>query len=115
MLFNGKIYIYTVKNVVQGKKQQKTNILRPLILKMSGAWLQQHKGCTCKKVDDEDKLDGVAICDSIGREQKNEIVDIWTKGEDTTENKSRRFRTSFKGIAILKNLKTARQTKTEAL
>lgn len=27
-----------------------------------------------KRVDDEDKLDGVAICDSIGREQKSVLI-----------------------------------------
>ena len=27
-----------------------------------------------KRVDDEDKLDGVAICDSIGREQKSVVI-----------------------------------------
>ena len=32
-----------------------------------------------------------------------DIVDVWTRGEDTTENQSRRFRTDFKGIAILKH------------
>lgn len=40
---------------------------------------------------------------SLVKPNDNEIVDIWTGKEDTTENKSRRLRTRFKGIAILKN------------
>lgn len=33
----------------------------------------------------------------------SEIVEIWTDGEDTTENKSKRLRTWLGGIAILRN------------
>lgn len=40
---------------------------------------------------------------SLVQPDNNQIVDIWTGKEDTTENKSRRLRTRFKGIAILKN------------
>ncbi len=32
-----------------------------------------------------------------------EIVQIWTEGEDTTENKSKRLRAGLRGIAILRN------------
>lgn len=32
-----------------------------------------------------------------------EIVQFWTEGDDTTENKSKRLRTGLKGIAILKH------------
>lgn len=40
---------------------------------------------------------------SLVQPDNNQIVDIWTGKEDTTENKSRRLRAGFKGIAILKN------------
>ena len=46
---------------------------------------------------------GIIGYSSLIQPDDNEIVEIWTNGEDNTENKSRRLRTGSKGIAILKN------------
>ena len=46
---------------------------------------------------------GVIGYSSLIQPDDREIVQIWTEGEDTTENKSKRLRTGLKGIAILKH------------
>lgn len=46
---------------------------------------------------------GIIGYSSLIQPNDKEVVEIWTRGEDTTESKSKRFRTGLRGIAILKN------------
>ena len=46
---------------------------------------------------------GIIGYSSLIQPDDKEIIDIATRGEDTTENKSKRLRTGLKGIAILKH------------
>ena len=46
---------------------------------------------------------GIIGYSSLIQPDDREIVQIWTEGEDTTENKSKRLRTGLRGIAILRN------------
>ena len=46
---------------------------------------------------------GVIGYSSLIQPDDREIVQIWTEGEDTTENKSKRLRAGRRGIAILRN------------
>lgn len=46
---------------------------------------------------------GIIGYKSLIQPDEREIVQIWTEGEDTTENKRKRLRTGASGIAILKN------------
>ena len=46
---------------------------------------------------------GIIGYSSLIQPDDKEVVEIWTRGEDTTESKSKRFRTGLRGIAILKN------------
>lgn len=48
---------------------------------------------------------GIIGYSSLIQPTDNQIVELWTDGKDTTENKSKRLRSCFKGIAILKNPK----------
>lgn len=46
---------------------------------------------------------GLIGCSELIQPDDRQIIDIATRGEDTTENKSKRLRTGLKGIAILKH------------
>ena len=46
---------------------------------------------------------GIIGYSSLIQPDDREIVQIWTEGEDTTENKSKRLRAWLRGIAILRN------------
>jgi hypothetical protein len=46
---------------------------------------------------------GIIGYSSLIQPDDREIVQIWTEGEDTTENKSKRLRAGRRGIAILRN------------
>lgn len=46
---------------------------------------------------------GIIGYSSLIQPDDREIVQIWTEGEDTTENKSKRLRAGLRGIAILRN------------
>lgn len=46
---------------------------------------------------------GIIGFSSLIQPSDREIVEIWTRGEDTTENKSKYLRTAQRGIAILRN------------
>ena len=46
---------------------------------------------------------GIIGYSSLIQPDDRKIVQIWTEGEDTTENKSKRLRTGLRGIAILRN------------
>ncbi len=46
---------------------------------------------------------GLIGCSELIQPDDRQIIDIATRGEDTTENKSKRLRTGLKGIAILRN------------
>ena len=46
---------------------------------------------------------GIIGYSSLIQPDDREIVQIWTEGADTTENKSKRLRTGLRGIAILRN------------
>ena len=46
---------------------------------------------------------GIIGYSSLIQPDDREIVQIWTEGEDTTENKSKRLRARLRGIAILRN------------
>ena len=46
---------------------------------------------------------GLIGCSKLIQSNDSEIIDIATRGEDTTENESKRLRTGLNGIAILKH------------